>query len=470
MKKKKFNLLLNIATLCLCVAAIAFGVYSAKNASLNVSGTIGFNAHNVEYDVVGWIYGHAGSDGKPVAEPISEDNKVLLTKTEGVLTLGAREFSDFGDSGNPETINVVLQITNNSAFNIMVKADLTNSESVDKSISITAPKPSIILGTTSNDNKDTIQFALSISADTQKVELDNSVSLKVDLEKTEYKATSAEVKMFTTEETTAIKTGLGVNECYANKFPYYVEMGERDNNGKIKWLIIGVSGADGTLTALTTEDTTAFGLGLMLNKTYVMLSEKVLYTESTDNYGISFQNAYSSNSSTTPAYKNTNNDYSAQDYATSNVRSYLKGNTVQNYDSFANGVYSPSGPSVNLLNAYNLTDDPMYAKIQGRTLTSLYVGLDAEKNSKAIIWSDNTTLPGTTKDKLWLLSTSEVKTLLGTTPSLLQTPIYSGTDSRGALWGLRSPNSSAANRATGVDMHGGLYSDRISSVRPAFLF
>ena len=472
MKKKKFNLLLNIATLCLCVAAIAFGVYSAKNASLNVSGTIGFNAHNVEYDVVGWIYGHAGSDGKPVAEPISEDNKVLLTKTEGVLTLGAREFSDFGDSGNPETINVVLQITNNSAFNIMVKADLTNSESVDKSISITAPKPSIILGTTSNDNKDTIQFALSISADTQKVELDNSVSLKVDLEKTEYKATSVEVKMFTTEETKAINTGLNVTESYATKFPYYVEMGERDNKGKLKWLIIGVSGADGTLTALTTEDTTAFSKGLMLNKTYVMLSEKVLYTESTTKYAISFQNAYSSNSSTTPVYKNTNNDYSAQDYATSNVRSYLNGNTVQNESSFANGVYSPSGASVNLLSAYNLTNDPLYAKIQGRTLTSLYVGLDAEKNSNAKIWSDNTTLPGTTKDKLWLLSTSEANNLFGTTYSHLKTGVYCGKNSDTSWW-LRSPDSGVGYQVLSMYMGaplGCFASSSVEGVRPAFLF
>ena len=51
-------------------------------------------------------------------------------------------------------------------------------------------------------------------------------------------------------------------------------------------LIIGVSGADGTPTALTTEDKTAFSKGLMLNKTYVMLSEKVLYTETTKDYGL----------------------------------------------------------------------------------------------------------------------------------------------------------------------------------------
>ena len=55
MKKRKFSMLLNIAVLCLCVAAIAFGVYSAKNASLNVTGTIGFQAHNCQVKVEGYI-------------------------------------------------------------------------------------------------------------------------------------------------------------------------------------------------------------------------------------------------------------------------------------------------------------------------------------------------------------------------------------------------------------------------------
>ncbi len=53
MKKRKFNFIIDIAVLCLCVAAIAIGVYSAKQATLNVSGTIGFNAHDCEVAVSG---------------------------------------------------------------------------------------------------------------------------------------------------------------------------------------------------------------------------------------------------------------------------------------------------------------------------------------------------------------------------------------------------------------------------------
>ncbi|MDY2696211.1 MAG: hypothetical protein SOV27_03515, partial [Eubacteriales bacterium] len=88
MKKKKFNLLLEIATLCLCIAAIAIGVYSAKNASLNVSGTIGFEAHNVKATISAQIKGDgvtgstASADGTPRTDYATIGNTVNLTGTE----------------------------------------------------------------------------------------------------------------------------------------------------------------------------------------------------------------------------------------------------------------------------------------------------------------------------------------------------------------------------------------------------
>lgn len=57
MKKRKFSMLINIAIICLCVCSIAIGVYSAKQASLNVNGTIGFTAHNCEVSFEGYLYG-----------------------------------------------------------------------------------------------------------------------------------------------------------------------------------------------------------------------------------------------------------------------------------------------------------------------------------------------------------------------------------------------------------------------------
>lgn len=59
MKKQKISWLLNIATICLAVCAIAIGVYSAKTASLNIGGSISFVAHNIKADVSLFVKGDA---------------------------------------------------------------------------------------------------------------------------------------------------------------------------------------------------------------------------------------------------------------------------------------------------------------------------------------------------------------------------------------------------------------------------
>lgn len=495
MKEKKFNLLLNIATLCLCVAAIAFGVYSAKNASLNVSGTVGFNAHNIDYTANLYMYGHSGADGKPVTEA----NKVTLTNTGSDkinFELGNQTFSDLGDSGEPETIYVVIEVTNNSDFNVALKANLSQCVPSNENLLIDTPKDDSarILASktgTADARKGTIKYTLNVKKNSNgeypEIPTTNAVTLKVDLAKTDLTTSTpvradlpVAVKEFTTEEKNKIKSDLNITsgDCYATKFPYYVEMGERDNNGKVKWLIIGISGTDGTPTALTTEDKTAFRKGLMLNKTYVMLSEKILYTESIENFGISFQNEYKYDDSASPASKNTNNDYSAQDYATSTIRNYLKGKTVQRADKAANFIFSPDGTEVNLLTSYNIKNSKIYNTIQGRTLANLYEGLEDEKHSKAVIWSsdysgEDKNLIATAEDKLWLLNSVEVTSLLGTESSVIKTSIYASS-SGGANWWLRSPSTAYADYAKYITNTGSLFANFVNEayrgVRPAFLF
>ena len=517
MKKRKISFLLNICTICLAVVAIVIGVYSLQQAKLTVNGSLGFVAHNVNARVDAYMYGYSVSAN---GAPITAEQKVRLTPQNGLLihdqttnyslNLGAtdgtgsqtRYFSNLGTSGKMEDIVVEITISNTSAgttspFNILANVDFANCVSpvtaLKDKIVVDCDKSGAVLETTSGKTQTTFTFKISLKQNSTGTYGDtaltspsaNNVQLQMNLEQTttytqsQLKTEEVAVKVFTTEEKNKIKSDLNITsgDCYATKFPYYVEMGERDNNGKVKWLIIGVSGADG-LTALLEEDTTAFSKGLMLNKTYVMLSEKVLYTESIENFGISFQNAFADSSSTTPAYKNTNNDYSAQDYATSNVRSYLKGNTVQRASSYASGVYSTSGTQVNLMTTYNLADDKMYNKIQGRTLTSLYSNIGTF-NSSAIKWSSDYSgtdenLKGTTSDKLWLLSESEVTDLLGTTSSLLKTSTYGGTASSRASWWLRSPYSSRANYVRYVTSNGSLLNDSADhgnlGSRAAFLF
>ena len=508
MKKKKFNLLLNIATICLCVAAIAFGVYSAKNASLNVSGTVGFNAHNIDYTANVYMYGHSGADGKPVTEA----NKVTLTNTNSdkvTFELGNQTFSDLGDSGNPETIYVVIEVTNNSDFNVSLKANLSLCTTADANILIDTPKDDSarILASktgTPDARKGTIKYTLNVKKNSNgeypEIPTTNAVTLKVDLDKTDLTADTAvradlpvAIKEFTPEYVTNLRTtlnnlnllggGIKYNDtvkCYAERYPYYIEMGKaNDGTENVNWLIVGTNAND-TLTTLTDKDKQALSEGLMLNKTYTMLSEKVLYTESTANYGISFQNAYSNSSSTIPAYKNTNNDYSAQDYATSNVRSYLKGNTVQRGSTSANSVYSPSGTSVNLMTTYNLADDKMYNKIQERALTSLYTNIGTLKGT---IWSatNDDGKTNKTNDKLWLLSEAEVTEAFKFTEDYINssyrasaiTTAYGGASSAAAWW-LRSPFSNFAYSVRSVSPSGDLGYGNASiaypGVRAAFLF
>ena len=492
MKKRKISFLLNICTICLAVVAIVIGVYSLQQAKLTVNGSLGFVAHNVNARVDAYMYGYSVSAN---GAPITAEQKVRLTPQNGLLihdqttnyslNLGAtdgtgsqtRYFSNLGTSGKMEDIVVEITISNTSAgttspFNILANVDFANCVSpvtaLKDKIVVDCDKSGAVLETTSGKTQTTFTFKISLKQNSTGTYGDtaltspsaNNVQLQMNLEQTttytqsQLKTEEVAVKVFTTEEKNKIKSDLNITsgDCYATKFPYYVEMGERDNNGKVKWLIIGVSGADG-LTALLEEDTTAFSKGLMLNKTYVMLSEKVLYTEteSIDNKGISFQNHYKGNAS---PYLN-NSNYSAQDYATSNVRNYLKGaeNVYRGYKSGTKYEPDTTGKKINLLSDYNLTNDTMYAKIQGRTLTSLYNNIGTF-NSSAKKWSSDYTgadenLKGTTKDKLWLLSESEVTDLLGTTNELRKTSIY-GTASSAGEWWLRSPDSSFADRARNV--------------------
>ena len=517
MKKKKFNLLLNIATLCLCVAAIAFGVYSAKNASLNVTGTVGFTAHNVKAKVEAWISGFAETpDGEPVT------NKVQITSNDGLLLdgkdasfdLGAtkgssdtatRYFSDLGTSGNPEDIVVEIKITNmTKTFNVLSNVDFANSkattDALKDKIKVDCDRSAAVLGTTDGTSA-TFTFKISLlpnsdgsyGDDSLKSPSASNIQIKMNLGKTDFtqtqiKSDAVAVKEFTTPEIDKIKSDLNITsgDCYANKFPYYVEMGERENQGKIKWLIIGARTVDTdnneTYAPLAEKDTTAFGLGLMLNKTYVMLSEKVLYTESTSNYGISFQNAYANDDTTSPAYKNTNSAYSAQDYATSNVRNYLNGvdNIYRSYKyDKATKLYSSdtTRTKINLLSDYNLTSDPMYEKVEERTLTSLYSNIGTF-NSEATKWSSDYSgtdenLKGTTSDKLWLLSQDEITALLN--ESLRKTNIYGKMSSSATSWWLRSPYSSPVSNVYFVAPTNGFLinynaSNTTPGVRPAFLF
>ena len=60
--KRKFKLLTSVASLCLAVALMAFGVYAAAAPKVTISGTVSFNAKNVFATVT--VYAGTGAEAE----------------------------------------------------------------------------------------------------------------------------------------------------------------------------------------------------------------------------------------------------------------------------------------------------------------------------------------------------------------------------------------------------------------------
>lgn len=507
MKKRKVGFLFNIITICLAVVAIAVGVYSLQKSSLNISGSLGFTAHNVSARIDAYMYGYATVAG---GTPLTQSEKVRLTDANGLLihdqatsyslNLGAtngsgsatRYFSNLGASGKMEDIVVEITVSNTSGGtsnpkNILANVDFANcipSSALAGKIRIDCDRSAAVLETTNGKTQATFTFKISLLPDSNGSYGDstlttpsNNVNLKMNLEETttytqsQVKTDAIAIKKFTTAEISSIKTGLKIttNDSYADLYPYYVEMGHVGNK-YVKWLVVGTRGASDTdaVTALGDADKTALSKGLLLNKNYVMLSEKVLYSESPANYGISFQNEYTDGDPALNDY-----GYSGNDYATSNIRAFLNGKTVQK-ESYTDetGKYFADGEFVNLLTTYNLESDPLYAKIQGRTLTSLYADND---ESMLNMWTSSYSgteenLKPTSKDKLWLLSLPELIKIFTTTKNMMKTTCEGGNT---ASWWSRTAKKGTNNEAQYINSQGfpnyyRIVSEFDDGVRPAF--
>ena len=189
MKKRKFSLILNISVLCMCVVAIAIGVYSAKNASLDVSGTIGFNAHNCDVDIQTIMYGDSVATDSPTAEATptgvprskaqaKQFDTISVKGNNKTLDLETIYFCDMTESGkiNPITLNFV--ITNKSLFYVDLTVDrncINNNR-----IFIYAPNNGETLapnGQTGSSITLTVEFQLQRDASNNYSNLDSAISL-----------------------------------------------------------------------------------------------------------------------------------------------------------------------------------------------------------------------------------------------------------------------------------------------------
>lgn len=202
MKKRKLNLFLNVAVICLCFASICFGVYSAKTASLNVSGTIGFNAHNCSVEVSGTYSCYEQETGSQITDSAlwssaftvggaDASNTQISKSIDKVLTFSDLNGSATGGNASYEQqATIKLKIVNKSDFTISVNtskpifSNATTSQYVKTGVDV-----SEVILAKSEECYITYTFTLTISADTVEI---NSVNGGYTIDITFNKSTSSD--------------------------------------------------------------------------------------------------------------------------------------------------------------------------------------------------------------------------------------------------------------------------------------
>jgi len=139
--KKKNKFFVNVALIVLSLCIMVYGVYAAKNASLTVTGTIGFQAHGIAYAVTNVaIIDALDADGNTYA--ISESFNTALNTLNGgeehiaeadsTLTVSQKTddedtsfyFDDLtystAEADNIRPIQIVLTVQNRSMFAVQI--------------------------------------------------------------------------------------------------------------------------------------------------------------------------------------------------------------------------------------------------------------------------------------------------------------------------------------------------------------
>ena len=379
--KRKFSMFLNLAMLCLCVCAIAFGVYSAKTASLKVTGMIGFKAHNCDVDVTATIAGYAESpDGKPISTPKNLTlEAVTLRGQEEELELGKIYFSDLTNSGEINPITVELTFTNQSNFNVDV---------------IIVPKTVTNLKISANYSRITLS-----DKDTTDGTKTKSIIITLTCTSTETIDSNVKQEFFSVDIVKNVQFQVEeANDFFWNNLSTntrsYVTLGQADYDDKtpLRWYIFAKGATDGSNMQAVTSAVETNADKTLKAGTYWFISEKILEK------------------------KKFHNEYKVLDYETSLVKEYFE-------DEYG-FVYTHNIASV----------DPVYSNIYARTLP----GQDAYD---AELWIPEFNEIGW--QKFWLLSIDELEYLNNGNPVLdydnHSTLIAKNLSNTSDIWTTRTP-------------------------------
>ena len=450
--KKKFSIWLNIVTICLCLCAIAVGVYAANQAQLTISGQIGFKAHGVEMTIEGTITGYVISQDSD--ERVTE--KTPLTKSGNNLTLpSAVYFTDLVEDGVSD-ITIEITVKHTSVYPIEVSLLLDDSVPSNISFDITNQVQTLQAspdGTTEVTGTITIVMNLH-DANTEITLSANNLKLTVYAEKEQLVRTDAEKGD-------------------------YVVMGHKLVNNEVKpvrWFPFAkYTNSQWTAFNPATDKIVEADLG---NGIYYFVSEYVLDVGTVTGTSSTYDSGVPYNTYNTSTYKDTEYpELSANNYLSSTVRQFLKGQTVYEAavvdNENGNYVEDTTTNPVNLYTSYALGGN-VYDKITARTASDLYEK-DYAKNTYDTI---NTKYPELTtgdnaSDKLWLLSLSDLTNLPNVESYSSDTDLITATFRGGvnSIWWLRSPRAGSGISAWSVNRSGRVdYGsvDLAYGVRPAF--
>ena len=112
---KKFKLLASIASMCLAIAVLCFGVFAASSVTYQISGTISYDVSDVFVNVKTTVYSYANNlseaNLKTYADAIAAKNAVAATQTDVTVGTGKATFTyvtgktgDYAYGGTPSGI------------------------------------------------------------------------------------------------------------------------------------------------------------------------------------------------------------------------------------------------------------------------------------------------------------------------------------------------------------------------------
>ena len=395
---------------CICMFAVALtslvvGVWALKTVDFTVGGNLSYVVPGIEATISKGTLANGTFVNSADASTKMPQTQITKTDTASTLSTKFAKWQNlslaFNEAGDDTTIT--FSITNDMSSKYLVIDISTTYNSADNA-------------------------TISINTSSAVLEPSASQSFTITLAVTDKTADASLYGFSVVFNMQMIDTDPRVDLQYdsTNDY-YYVEMGTY-NSSAVRWKLVGVDGAP-----LGSADAPDAGMGTFILET--LIDYKAL---------------------------NKTFDSSDNDYATSDIRTYLNGD----YKTFL-----------------NLTDDATYNAITAREISDLYTDMAWRRDDKYQVEDISLPSGATGADKLWLMSVAEVYTLLGggtigadgTIASSWSTEVKAGcnwdADNTSDYYWLRSPYPGYSSNAFNVDRRGGWGNTSVGlarAVRPAF--